>query len=78
MLVGALFGALHTSGGRNWQFATWAGALGTVYGLAYVWTYDLAVPVLAHSLGNVAAAYFWLRARDEQARSDTSDTPQKQ
>ena len=77
MLVGVLFGVLHKSGPRNWQFAAWAGAVGVLYGLAYTSTYDLSVPVLAHSCGNLGAAWFWLRARDTQDRQDLLETDSK-
>lgn len=62
MLAGAVFGVLHNNGGRNWQFTAWATAVGVLYGLAFVGTQDLAVPITAHSAANVAAAAYWLQA----------------
>ena len=73
LLAGAVFGLLHIPG-RNWQTASWAALLGTLYGCSFVYTYDLSVPVVAHSLGNVAAAWFWLQARDKQSQLDTYDS----
>ena len=37
-----------------------------LYGLAYVGTQDLAVPITAHSAANVAAAVYWLQAADKR------------
>ena len=63
LLAGAAFGALHNSGGRNWAFAAWAAAVGSVYGAVYLLTADIAVPAGAHSLANLAGAVLWLQFR---------------
>lgn len=60
----AVFGALHNSGGRNWTFAAWAGAVGLLYGAAFIGTQDLLVPMGAHCLANYASAAIWLKTRD--------------
>uniref|UniRef100_A9TU87 CAAX prenyl protease 2/Lysostaphin resistance protein A-like domain-containing protein n=1 Tax=Physcomitrium patens TaxID=3218 RepID=A9TU87_PHYPA len=56
---GLVFGILHISGGRNAAFAAWASFVGCVYGLAAIITNDLAVPMVAHSVANLVAAYVW-------------------
>lgn len=62
VLSAAVFGALHNSGGRNWTFAAWAGAVGLLYGAAFIGTQDLLVPMGAHCLANYASAAIWLKA----------------
>ena len=67
VLSAAVFGALHNSGGRNWTFAAWAGTVGLLYGVAFISTKDLLVPIGAHCLANYASAAVWLKttsARD--------------
>lgn len=61
VLSAAVFGALHNSGGRNWTFAAWAGAVGLLYGAAFIGTQDLLVPMGAHCLANYASAAIWLK-----------------
>lgn len=71
VLSAAVFGALHNSGGRNWTFAVWAGAVGLLYGAVLVGTQDLLVPMAAHCLANYASAALWLNTA--QARDDRPD-----
>lgn len=62
-VAGAVFGALHLGGGRNAAFAVWAGAVGCVYGAAFLATGNLWVPALAHAAANAAAGALWLQQR---------------
>ena len=66
-----MFGALHNSGGRNWTFAVWAGAVGLLYGAVFVGTQDLLVPMGAHCLAIYASALLWLSTA--QAVDDRAD-----
>eukprot|EP00898_Chlorokybus_atmophyticus_P002709 jgi/Chlat1/3439/Chrsp23S03756 len=59
LVSGAVFGALHASGGRSIPSAIWASGVGVLYGALAVATHDMAAPVLAHSLANLAAASVW-------------------
>ena len=59
LLSAALFGLLHNSGGRNLAFAAWAGVVGAMYGGVFLLTHNIWVPVLAHTLANVASAAAW-------------------
>ena len=64
MLISAVvFGALHNDRRRNWQFSVWAGAVGVLYGAAFVATQDLYVPIGAHWLSNIASGAIWFRQR---------------
>lgn len=65
ILSGLVFGILHKGGGRNLAFAAWATAVGWAYGAAYVYTSDLLVPAVAHSMANIASATLW---QDDRAR----------
>jgi len=64
-VAGAVFGVLHINGGRNAAFGVWAGLVGMAYGLAFLATGNLLVPVFAHGLANVAAATLWIRKSAE-------------
>ncbi|KAG2500923.1 hypothetical protein HYH03_000750 [Edaphochlamys debaryana] len=66
LLAAALFGVLHNTGGRNPAFAAWAGAVGAVYGAAYVATGNIWVPAAAHVAANAASAFIWRSARAEE------------
>ncbi|GFR40052.1 hypothetical protein Agub_g590 [Astrephomene gubernaculifera] len=59
LLAAALFGALHNSGGRNPAFALWAGAVGALYGAAFLATGNVWVPAAAHVTANAASALLW-------------------
>lgn len=61
LIAGAVFGALHNSGGRNWAFAAWATVVGAAYGAAFLATGDVAVPMGAHVLSNVAGGILYQR-----------------
>lgn len=66
LFSGAVFGLLHNSGGRNWQFAVWAGAVGTLYGAAFISTHDVLVPIVAHSMANLAGGLLWLNGQNKK------------
>ncbi|KXZ43260.1 hypothetical protein GPECTOR_96g726 [Gonium pectorale] len=65
-IAAVIFGALHNSGGRNPAFAVWAGAVGGVYGAAFLCTGNIWVPAAAHVAANAASAFVW-KARAAQA-----------
>ncbi|GMH32731.1 hypothetical protein BSKO_00565 [Bryopsis sp. KO-2023] len=69
LLSGIAFGLLHNTGGRNWAFAAWASAVGSLYGVVFLATQNLYVPMLAHSFSNLASAYLWLFSNRNQAKS---------
>ena len=58
-ISGAVFGALHVTGGRNAAYAAWATVVGCLYGTLAVATHDGTAPMLAHTLANIAAAALW-------------------
>ena len=60
VISGAVFGALHINGGRNLEFGVWAGSVGCAYGAAFLATGNLAVPMAAHAMANIASASLWL------------------
>eukprot|EP00850_Spirogloea_muscicola_P009621 SM000054S18107 [mRNA] locus=s54:569400:571241:+ [translate_table: standard] len=68
-ISGAVFGALHIGGGRNAEFALWASFIGFLYGAAALATSDLIVPMVAHTLANLAAAALW------RLQSSSTKTP---
>ena len=59
VISGVGFGLLHNSGGRNLAFAAWASLVGILYGGAFLYTQDICVPMVAHSLANAAAGVLW-------------------
>mmetsp|Transcript_10450 Transcript_10450/g.18245 ORF Transcript_10450/g.18245 Transcript_10450/m.18245 type:complete len:406 (+) Transcript_10450:56-1273(+) len=59
LISGVIFGALHNSGGRNPAFAAWAGAVGCLYGGAFLVTKNIWVPAAAHVLANFISAAAW-------------------
>jgi membrane protease YdiL (CAAX protease family) len=64
LVSGAVFGALHnTGGGRNAAFAAWAAGVGCVYGGTALLTGSIWAPVAAHALANAAAGALWMRQR---------------
>jgi membrane protease YdiL (CAAX protease family) len=69
LIAGVVFGLLHTSGGRNAAFAAWASAVGCTYGAAFLYTSNIYVPVLAHSLANVAAGALWMEQNSSSSRN---------
>lgn len=46
-----------------------ASFVGVVYGLAAISTTDLAVPMIAHSVANLVAAYVWRIEEDDNLKS---------
>ena len=65
LVAGAVFGALHVSGGRNGAYALWAAVVGVGYGLLALGLRDGWSPVAAHALANVAGGLLW---REEARR----------
>jgi membrane protease YdiL (CAAX protease family) len=60
VISGCVFGSLHITGNRNIAFAAWASLVGFVYGMSFLATGNLAVPMIAHSVSNIASAVLWL------------------
>lgn len=59
-VAGAVFGAMHVTGGRNAAFAVWAGTVGCAYGVGFLVTGNLLVPIIAHALANAISAGVWI------------------
>ncbi len=53
------FGALHLSGWKQWPYLVWATVVGGVLGFSAVWSGNLLVPIVAHSLTNIISAALW-------------------
>lgn len=66
LVAGLVFGALHSSGGRNAAFAAFASVLGCLYGGLMLATGSLWVPAIAHSAANVASAALWKAQHQQQ------------
>mmetsp|Transcript_44192 Transcript_44192/g.73586 ORF Transcript_44192/g.73586 Transcript_44192/m.73586 type:complete len:387 (-) Transcript_44192:258-1418(-) len=69
-VAGVVFGVLHIPGGRNPAFAVWASAVGMLYGALAVYTHDLAAPMVAHAVANLASATYW---RANNLKGDNSN-----
>ena len=69
VIAAVVFGLLHNNGGRNWAFAAWASAVGLVYGLCFLETKELWVPVGAHAMANYASATLWLQQQQNGSGS---------
>lgn len=65
MISGVGFGLLHNSGRRNMAFAAWASLVGISYGTAFLYTQDIFVPMVSHSLANAAAGILWRQSQKE-------------
>jgi membrane protease YdiL (CAAX protease family) len=63
VISGVGFGLLHNSGGRNLAFAAWASLVGILYGGAFLYTQDIFVPMVSHSLANAAAGILWRQSQ---------------
>ena len=64
VVSGVGFGLLHNSGGRNLAFAGWASLVGMLYGAAFVYTGDILVPMVSHSLANLGAGFLWRQSQE--------------
>lgn len=53
------FGALHLSGWQQWPYMIWAILIGGVLGFSAVWSGNLLVPIVAHTLTNIISAAIW-------------------
>jgi uncharacterized protein len=53
------FGALHLSGWNQWPYLVWATVVGGVLGWSAVWSGNLLVPIVAHSLTNILSGLIW-------------------
>lgn len=69
-IAGAVFGALHLTGGRNATFAAWAAVVGCAYGAALLATGDGNVPIVAHAIANAASAWMWIKDHPEDVQNN--------
>ncbi len=53
------FGVLHLSGLQQWPYVVWATAIGLVLAMSALWSGNLLVPILAHTITNLIASLFW-------------------
>ncbi|MBE9032770.1 CPBP family intramembrane metalloprotease [filamentous cyanobacterium LEGE 11480] len=53
------FGVLHLSGLKQWPYIIWATVIGGVLGWSAVWSGNLLVPIVAHTLTNIISALIW-------------------
>lgn len=67
LLSSACFGVLHLSNLKQWSYVVWASIVGVALGLSAVWTGNLLVPIIAHTLTNLVSGLIW----------KLSDRPQK-
>jgi membrane protease YdiL (CAAX protease family) len=62
----ASFGVLHLSGLQQWTYMVWATAIGLVLAAGAVLSGNLLVPIVAHTVTNLASSAVWkLRQRNE-------------
>jgi uncharacterized protein len=59
MIASLCFGALHLSGWKQWPYLIWATVIGAVLGFSAVWSGNLLVPIVAHTLTNILSATIW-------------------
>ncbi|MFQ4140419.1 CPBP family intramembrane glutamic endopeptidase [Nodosilinea sp. PGN35] len=55
----ASFGVLHLSSLQQWTYVVWATAIGLVLAIAAVLTGNLLVPIVAHTVTNLASSVVW-------------------
>jgi uncharacterized protein len=53
------FGALHLSGWKQWPYVLWATVVGGILGFSALWSGNLLVPIVAHSLTNMISGAIW-------------------
>lgn len=59
LISSACFGVLHLSNLKQWSYVVWATCIGALLGYSAIWTGNLLVPIVAHVLTNLVAAYLW-------------------
>jgi uncharacterized protein len=59
LLSSACFGVLHMGSTSQWPYAVWAGGIGAIFGIAYVETGNLLVPIVAHAIANWLSGIIW-------------------
>lgn len=59
LLSSACFGVLHLSNLKQWSYVVWASIVGVALGLSAVWTGNLLVPIIAHTLTNLVSGLIW-------------------
>jgi uncharacterized protein len=62
------FGALHMSSWRQWPYIFWATIVGGVLGFSAIWSGNLFVPIVAHSLTNIISGLVWQLRRPQTNR----------
>ncbi|PPS42377.1 CPBP family intramembrane glutamic endopeptidase [Chroococcidiopsis sp. TS-821] len=53
------FGVLHMSSTQQWPYVVWATAVGFLLGCSALYTGNLLVPIVAHTITNLFSSYFW-------------------
>jgi uncharacterized protein len=59
LLSSLCFGALHLSGWKQWPYVLWATVVGGILGFSAIWSGNLLVPIVAHSLTNMISGAIW-------------------
>jgi uncharacterized protein len=59
MVSSCCFGALHLSGWQQWPYALWATIVGAGLAWSAIWSGNLLVPIVAHTLTNIIAGCIW-------------------
>jgi uncharacterized protein len=59
LISSCCFGALHLSGWRQWPYVFWATIVGAGLGWSAIWSGNLLVPIVAHSLTNIISGCVW-------------------
>ena len=57
------FGVLHLSGLQQWPYVVWATLIGLVLAMSALWSGNLLVPIVAHTVTNLIASLFWKAKR---------------
>ncbi len=59
LISSVCFGVLHLSNFKQWAYVVWATCIGALLGYSAIWTGNLLVPIVAHILTNLVAAFMW-------------------
>ncbi|MFW6295991.1 MAG: CPBP family intramembrane glutamic endopeptidase [Halothece sp.] len=54
-----LFGVLHLSGAQQWPYVVWATVVGLMFGFTALYTGNLLIPIVAHTLTNLVSSCLW-------------------
>ncbi len=59
LISSVCFGVLHLSNFKQWAYVVWATCIGALFAYSAIWTGNLLVPIVAHVLTNLIAAFMW-------------------